>query len=487
MANTYILEWDSDAAPTPEAVIAFAKEHGCQMVDLRFTDLPGTWQHFSIPMTQLNSDVFSDGLGFDGSSIRGFQHINESDMLVIPDPSSAFIDPNLKVTTLVLICNVVFPGTMEPYNKDPRHVASKAEQYLISTGIADTIYIGPEVEFFIFNDVRFDQNVNSGYYFIDSDEGVWNTGDLTNKAPNLGFRPRLKGGYYPVPPTDQLQDVRSNITLKLQSVGIEVEVHHHEVGTAGQAEIDMRFDTLTLMADHVMKYKYVVRQTCVEHGLTATFMPKPLFQDNGSGMHVHQSLWRDGTNLFYDANGYALLSDQARWYIGGLLKHAAAVLAFAAPTTNSYRRLVPGYEAPVYLAYSERNRSAMIRIPTYSESPGARRLEFRPPDPSCNPYYAFAACLMAGLDGIQNKIEPPEPQDVDLYELSPEEIAKIQAVPGSLQEALNALEADQEFLLKGDVFTQDLIDSWLDYKRTEEDDQVRLRPHPYEFFLYYDV
>ena len=487
MASTYISGSDSDAAPTPEAVIAFAHEHGCQMVDLRFTDLPGTWQHFSIPMDQLKPDVFAEGLGFDGSSIRGFQSIDESDMLVIPDPASAFIDPNLKVTTLVLICNVVTPGSLAPYNKDPRHVAQKSEQYLKDTGIADTINIGPEVEFFIFNDVRFDQNVNSGYYFIDSNEGVWNTGNLEDEAPNLGYRPRLKGGYYPTPPVDQLQDVRSRITLKLQSVGIEVEVQHHEVATAGQAEIDMRFDTLTLMADHVMKYKYVVRQTCVEHGLTATFMPKPLFQDNGSGMHTHQSLWKDGTPIFYDAEGYALLSDEARWYIGGLLHHAAAVLAFAAPTTNSYRRLVPGYEAPVYLAYSERNRSAMVRIPTYSESPAARRLEFRPPDPSCNPYYAFAACLMAGLDGIQNKIEPPEPRNVDLYELSEEEMADIQAVPGSLGEALDALEADHEFLLKGGVFTQDLIDSWLEYKRVEEDDQIRLRPHPYEFFLYYDV
>jgi len=468
-------------------VIELAAEKGVKIVDLKFTDLPGTWQHFSIPVSELKIEVFEEGLGFDGSSIRGFQKIHESDMLLVPDPATAFIDPALKVPTLSLICNVRDPITGQPYSRDPRYVAQKAEAYLISTGIATVSYWGPEAEFFIFNDIRFDQTTHSGYYFIDSDEGIWNSGASFNGKPNLGYRPRYKEGYFPVPPMDKLQDLRSEMVLKMIEAGIEVEVHHHEVGTAGQAEIDMRFQTLTKMADQVMLYKYIVKNVAYQHGYTATFMPKPLFGDNGSGMHTHQSLWKDDVPLFYDPNGYAGLSDIARWYIGGLLKHTPALLAFAAPTTNSYRRLVPGYEAPINLVYSQRNRSACVRIPMYSDSPKAKRIEFRAPDPSCNPYLCFAALLMAGLDGIQNRIEPPPPIDKDIYELEPEEAAHIKSAPGSLGEVLDALEQDHEFLLKGDVFTKDLIETYIAYKRERELQQVNLRPHPYEFFLYYDI
>jgi len=473
------------AAPSPADVIHRAREAGVQMVDVRFVDLPGTWQHFSMPVKELSEELFREGIGFDGSSIRGFQAIHESDMLLVADSATAFVDPCLQVPTLVLTCDVVDPLTGEPYSRDPRHVARKAEAYLKQSGIATTAYFGPEAEFYIFNSARFDQNAHEGYYHIDSEEGIWNSG--SNGTPNLAHRPRHKEGYFPVPPTDRLQDLRSKIVLALLAAGVDTEVHHHEVGTAGQTEIDMRFKTLTRMADQMMMYKYIVKNVCHQHGYTATFMPKPLFGDNGSGMHVHMSLWQEDTNLFFDAKGYALLSDAARWYIGGLIKHSPALLAFAAPTTNSYRRLVPGFEAPINLVYSQRNRSAICRIPMYSRSPKAKRVEYRAPDPSCNPYLTFAALLMAGLDGIKRKIEPPKPMDVDLYELEPEERRHVKSTPGSLAESLAALEADHAFLLEGGVFTPDVLETWMTYKRTREIDPVALRPHPYEFFLYYDA
>ena len=470
---------------TPEDVRKLAKDAGIKIVDLRFVDLPGMWQHFSIPVQDLDDDLFSEGIGFDGSSIRGFQQIHESDMILLPDADSAVVDPVLQVPTINIICDVYDPITRKAYSRDPRHVARKAEQYLKSTGIAEHSYWGPEAEFYIFDNVRYDQTAHSGYYYVDSVEGVWNTGREEN--PNLGYKLRHKEGYFPVPPSDQLQDVRSEIQLALLEMGIKVEVHHHEVGTAGQAEIDMRFGPLVKMADNLLNYKYIIRMIAKKHGMTATFMPKPLFGDNGSGMHVHQSLWKGDTNVFYDPKGYALLSETAKYYIGGLLKHAPALLAICAPTTNSYRRLVPGYEAPVNLCYSQRNRSAAVRIPVYSTSPKAKRLEFRCPDPSTNPYLCFAALLMAGLDGVQNKIDPGEPIDKDLYELEPEEAKKVKSTPGSLGEVLDALEADHEFLLKGDVFTRDLIETWISYKREKELAPVNLRPVPYEFFLYYDL
>jgi glutamine synthetase len=479
------IEVQRAAATSPAEVLEKARAAGIKVVDFRFVDLPGTWQHFSVPLSGLDEDAFSEGLGFDGSSIRGFQAINESDMLLMPDPDTATVDPVLQVPTMYVVCNVVDPITREAYTRDPRHIAQKAEAHLVQTGIADTSYWGPEAEFYIFNSLRFDQNAHSGYYFIDSEEGIWNSG--SNSTPNMGFRPRFKEGYFPVPPTDKLQDLRSEIMLKLIDAGVDVEVHHHEVGTAGQAEIDMRFSTLTKMGDSMMTYKYIIKNVCQQHGYVATFMPKPLFQDNGSGMHCHQSLWKEGSNLFFDEAGYALLSEEARWYIGGLLKHAPALLAFCAPTTNSYRRLVPGYEAPINLVYSQRNRSACVRIPVYSTSPKSKRIEFRSPDATANPYLAFSAMLMAGLDGIKNKIEPPEPLDKDLYELEGEEKAKIASVPGSLTEVLKALEADHAFLLEGDVFTQDVVDTWIDYKWTREVEPVALRPHPWEFFLYHDA
>jgi glutamine synthetase len=472
-------------ATDPGKVIDNAKKAGVQVVDVRFVDLPGTWQHFSVPIGELDESSFREGLGFDGSSIRGFQAINESDMLLVPDPDSATIDPTLRVPTMFLICDVVDPITRQPYGRDPRQIAKRAERHLVDTGIADVSYWGPEAEFYIFNSIRFDQNAFSGYYFIDSEEGIWNSG--RNDLPNLGYRPRFKEGYFPVPPTDKLQDLRSEIMLKLIEAGVNVEVQHHEVGTAGQAEIDMRFDSLTRMADKLLIYKYVIRNVCAQNGYVATFMPKPLFQDNGSGMHVHQSIWKDGTNLMFDANGYAGLSETARWYIGGLLKHAPALLALTAPTTNSYRRLVPGYEAPINLVYSKRNRSACVRIPMYSDNPKTKRVEFRSPDPSCNPYLALSGLLMAGIDGIQNRIEPPEPVDKDIYELEGEEKERIQSVPGSLQESLQALEADHDFLTRGGVFSEDLIDTWIEYKMTREVEQVALRPHPWEFYLYHDA
>lgn len=476
---------------TPEEIMKFIKENKIEIVDLKFNDLPGMWQHFSIPASELTelddltTSIWHEGIGFDGSSIRGFQKIQESDMILIPDPKTAILDPICEIPTLSIICDIFDPLTREPYSRDPRYVAKKAEKYLKSTGIADVSYWGPEAEFFIFDDIRFNQNENSGYYFIDSVEGDWNTG--RDEGPNLGYKPRYKEGYFPVAPSDSFQDLRSEMMLALIKAGVPIEVHHHEVATAGQAEIDMKFDELTLVGDRLLLYKYIIKNIAKQHGKTVTFMPKPIFMDNGSGMHCHQSLWKAGQNIFYDKDGYGLLSDTARYYIGGLLKHARALMAFCAPTTNSYKRLVPGYEAPVNLVYSLRNRSAAVRIPVYSDSPKARRVEFRPPDASANGYLAFSAMLMAGLDGIANKIDPGAPTDVDLFELSAEELAGINTVPGSLAEAIDALEADHEFLLKGDVFTKDVIDVWIEYKRTNEIDALRLRPHPYEFYLYYDI
>ena len=471
-------------ATSPKEAIKFAKDQAVKIVDFKFVDLPGTWQHFSVPVEELSEDVFAEGIGFDGSSIRGFQQIHESDMLLMPDPASAVVDPVCKVSTLSLVCDVYDPITKGPYSRDPRYIGHKAEEYLKKTGIADISYWGPEAEFFVFDNVRFDQNQYSGYYFIDSEEGIWNSGK-DGGTPNLGHRPRWKEGYFPVAPADQLQDFRSDVILRLMAAGVPVEVHHHEVATAGQCEIDMRYSTLVSMADHLLMYKYVIKNTAREYGKTATFMPKPLFGDNGSGMHVHQSIWKDGKPLMADPDGYAGLSQLAKWYIGGLLKHAPALLALTSPSVNSYHRLVPGYEAPVNLVYSKRNRSAAVRIPMYSENPKAKRLEFRCPDPTCNPYLAFSAMLLAGLDGIQNKIDPGEPADYDIFEHKNGHTIK--QVPGSLGEALTALEADHKFLLAGGVFTKDLLETWIEYKTAREIDPIRLRPHPYEFYLYYDA
>jgi glutamine synthetase len=471
---------------SPGDVLNLIRDNEVQIVDLRFADLPGLMQHFSVPAHELTEESFDEGFGFDGSSIRGFQEIQESDMILVPDPGTAVLDPFRTHPTLILNCFVKDPITGESYSRDPRHVAAKAERYLEGSGIAQLSYWGPEAEFYIFDSVRFDQNQHSSYYYVDAVEGAWNSG-AEEGGRNLGYKPRYKEGYFPVPPTDHYQDLRSEMALGLEAAGIPVEVQHHEVGTAGQAEIDIRFGTLLETADRLMLFKYIIKNTALKHGKTVTFMPKPIFQDNGSGMHTHQSLWTDGVPLFYDEAGYAGLSDLGRWYIGGLLAHAPALTAFTNPTTNSYRRLVPGYEAPVNLVYSQRNRSAAARIPLYSRSPKAKRVEFRVPDPSCNPYLAFAAMLMAGLDGVRNKIEPPAPLDKDLYDLPPEELAEIPQVPGSLDDALAALEADHEFLLEGGVFTQDVIDTWLAYKREHEVDAVRLRPHPWEFHLYYDI
>src|SRR3989338_8535499 len=468
----------------PKEVLEFAKKNKAKMLDLRFMDFPGMWQHFSVPIGELSEDSFEEGFGFDGSSIRGWQPIHASDMLVIPDPATAVMDPFTQAPTLVMICNIVDPITKEKYTRDPRNISQKAEVYLKSTKLADIYYFGNEAEFFILDDIRFDQNEHCGYYFLDSIEGRWNSGREEN--PNLGYKPRYKEGYFPVPPIDNFQDLRTEMVLAMQEVGLTIECQHHEVATAGQAEIDMKFDALVKSADNMMWYKYVVRNVAIKHGKTVTFMPKPIFRDNGSGMHTHQSLWKGGKPLFA-GNGYGGLSEMAMYYIGGILKHAPSLCAFVAPTTNSYKRLVPGYEAPVNLAYSSRNRSASIRIPMYSTSPKSKRVEVRFPDPSCNGYLAFAAMLMAGLDGIENKIDPGEPLDKDIYELGPEELAGVPSVPGSLEGALDALEADYEYLLKWDVFTQDVIDMWIKYKRTNEVDALRLRPHPYEFSLYFDI
>ena len=474
----------SDKQITPQQAIAAAKAGKAQIVDIRFTDLFGTWQHFSIPVNEFTEELFKNGIGFDGSSIRGFQQIHESDMLLIPDATTTFMDPVLDIPTLVIICDIYDPVTLEPYSRDPRYVARKANDYMIQSGIADLSYWGPEAEFFIFDDVKYESTPYSSYYAIDSREGWWNSGE--DLGPNLGGQIQAKRGYFPVPPVDTLQDVRSDMMLTLQAAGIPVEAHHHEVASAGQSEIDLRYDTLLNTSDNLLKYKYLVRTVARRHGLTATFMPKPLFEDNGSGMHLHTSLWKNGKNVFYDKSGYAQLSDKALHYIGGLLKHAPALLALAAPTTNSYRRLVPGFEAPVNLAYSQRNRSAIIRLPTFSKSEKATRVEFRAPDPTCNPYLACAALLMAGLDGIENQIDPGEPMDKDLYDLPPEELANVPQVPGSLAEVLDELENNHNFLLKGNVFTPDLIENYIAYKRENEVDAVRLRTHPHEFSLYFD-
>jgi len=468
---------------TAKEVLELAKKHKAIMVDLKFVDFPGTWQHFTIPIEELTDSVFTDGSGFDGSSIRGWQAINNSDMMIVPDTKTAVMDPFTSMPTLSMICNVVDPITRENYSRDPRFVAQKAEKYLKSTRIGDVSYWGPEAEFFIFDNARYDQTSNSGYYFIDSDEGIWNSG---KEGFNLGNKPRHKEGYFPVPPIDTQQAIRCEIVDEIQKMGIRIGQHNHEVATAGQAEIDLRYDTLTTMADKMMMYKYVIKNVARRHGKTVTFMPKPLFGDNGSGMHTHQSIWKDGKPLFAGKE-YAGVSQLCLWYIGGILKHAPALAAITNPTTNSYKRLTPGFEAPVNLAYSSRNRSAGIRIPMYVPNPKAKRIEVRFPDPATNPYYAFAAMLMAGLDGIENKIDPGHAMEKDLYDLEPHEAAKLKTMPGSLEESLRNLEKDHAFLLKGNVFTQDVVDIWISYKRTKEVDPMRLRPHPYEFFLYYDV
>jgi glutamine synthetase len=469
---------------TPKEVLEFIKKENVEVVDLRFMDFPGMWQHFAVPIVEIDEGAFENGLGFDGSSIRGWQTINESDMLVKPDPATAFIDPMLEHKTLAMICNICDPVTGEDYTRDPRNIARKAERYLKGSGIADVAYFGPEAEFFIFDDIRFDQNEHEGYYFIDSTEGRWNAGRVEN--PNLGYKPRYKEGYFPVPPTDSQQDLRSEMMLTLIKVGVLIEAQHHEVATAGQAEIDMRFAPLVEMADNLLKYKYIIKNVAKKHNKTVTFMPKPLYNDNGSGMHVHLSLWKGGKNLFF-GNGYAGFSETGLFAIGGMLKHAPALLSLTSPTTNSYKRLVPGFEAPVNLAYSRRNRSAAVRIPMYSKSEKAKRFEFRCPDPSCNPYLAFSGMLMAALDGIQNKIDPGQPLDKDIYDLPPEELAKVPHTPGSLREALKALEKDHDFLLKGDVFTSDVIETWINYKMDNEVKALDLRPHPWEFALYFDI
>jgi len=467
-----------------ESLLKTIKDNKVEMIDLRFTDIPGLWQHFSVPPRAFDHDAIVDGVGFDGSSIRGFQEIQESDMLVVPDPATAFLDPFSEVPTLVVICTIRDPITGESYSRDARHIAEKAEAFLKGTGVGDAAYFGPELEHFVFDGVRYDQGTNYGFYEIESHEANWDAGEVN--GPSLGHKLRPKEGYFPVAPADTLQDARTEMVLLLEKLGIQVEAHHHEVATGGQGEIDMRFTTLTRMADNVMIYKYVVKGVARRRGMTATFMPKPLFGDNGSGMHVHQSIWKAKKPVFA-GDGYAGSSERMRYYIGGLLKHAPALCAICAPTVNSYRRLVPGFEAPVNLGYSQRNRSAACRIPMYSADPKAKRVEFRCPDPAANPYLCFAAMLMAGLDGIERRISPGDPIDKNLYDLPPQEMAKVPKAPGTLDEALHALEGDHKFLLEGDVFTKDVIETYLSYKRSREIDEIRLRPHPYEFFLYYDI
>jgi len=469
---------------TPKEVLDMAKENGAVVVDLRFMDFPGLWQHFTVPISELEESSFEDGFGFDGSSIRGWQPIHASDMLVVPDAATAKMDPFYEAPTLVLICNIVDPVTREAYSRDPRNIAQKADAYLKSSGIGDVAYFGPEAEFFIFDDIRFESTRFSAFYEIDSIEGNWNTG--RDEGPNLGYKPRHKEGYFPVPPMDKFQDLRTEMVLTLENLGIEIEAQHHEVATAGQAEIDMRFKPLLQMSDQLMWFKYVLKNVAYRHNHTVTFMPKPLFEDNGTGMHTHISIWKEDQPLFA-GDKYAGISQEALYGIGGILKHCRALTAFTNPTTNSYKRLVPGFEAPVNLAYSSRNRSAAVRLPMYSTSPKAKRIEFRTPDPSCNGYLAFSAMLMAVIDGIQNKIDPGDPLDKDIYNLPPEELAEIPSAPGSLDEAIEALKADQEFLLKGDVFTQDAIDMWIEYKTENEINDIKLRPHPHEFYLYYDI
>ena len=469
---------------TPKQVLEFAKKNEAKVVDLRFMDFPGVWQHFTVPLSELEESSFEEGFGFDGSSIRGWQPIHASDMLVVPDAATAKMDPFFKVPTLVLIGNIVDPITHESYTRDPRNIAIKAEAYLKSTGIGDTAFFGPEAEFFIFDDIRFESSSNRAFYEIDSVEGIWNSG--REECPNLGYKPRHKEGYFPVPPMDKFQDIRTEMLLTLEGLGIDVECQHHEVATAGQGEIDMRFKPLLQMGDQLAWFKYVLKNVAYKHNRVVTFMPKPLFQDNGTGMHTHCSIWKDRNPLFA-GDKYAGVSQEALYAIGGILKHCSALCAITNPTTNSYKRLVPGFEAPVNLAYSSRNRSAAIRIPMYSASPKAKRIEFRTPDPSCNGYLAFSAILMAVIDGIENKIDPGEPLDKDIYGLPPEELAEIPSAPGSLDEALAALQEDHEFLLKGDVFTKDVIEKWIEYKIENEVNEVKLRPHPHEFFLYFDI
>jgi glutamine synthetase len=465
-------------------VFKLIKDEDVRMVDFKFMDFPGQWQHFSVPVYQLKESSFQEGFGFDGSSIRGWKAINESDMLLIPDPTTAIIDQFIEVKSLSLICDVYDPITRERYERCPRSIAAKAEAFLKSTGIADMAYFGFEAEFFIFDDVRFDSNEHASYYYLDSIEGRWNSG--RDEMPNLGYKPRYKEGYFPVSPTDHFNDLRNEMTANLIAAGLEVEAQHHEVASAGQAEIDLKFGPLLKSADDMLLFKYILKNTAKKNGRTVTFMPKPIFGDNGSGMHVHQSLWKGGKPLFFGSE-YANLSQTALYYIGGLLKHAPALCAITNPTTNSYKRLVPGYEAPVNLAYSQRNRSAAVRIPMYSQNPKAKRVEFRCPDPSCNPYLAFSALMLAGLDGIMNRIDPGEPLDKDIYDMEPEELKHVPSTPGSLEEALRALERDHDFLLRGDVFTEDVIDAWIGYKVDKEVKPMALRPHPFEFGLYYDV
>ncbi len=472
-------------APSPvDNVLKYVKANKIEFIDLKFMDFPGQWQHFTVPSSQLDAKSFEDGFGFDGSSIRGWKSINESDMLIIPDPETMFLDPFIESPTISLTCDVYEPATKEKYERCPRSIAQKAVSYLISTGIADTVYYGPEAEFFIFDDVRFDSSPNGSFYFVDSMEGRWNSG--RDEGPNLGYKPRYKEGYFPVPPTDSLVDLRNEMVLNLIKCGVDVEAQHHEVASGGQCEIDLRFQPLLKAADQLLMFKYIVKNTAKKHNKTVTYMPKPIFGDNGSGMHVHMSLWKKGKPLFV-GSGYAGLSEMALYFIGGILKHAPSLLAFTNPTTNSYKRLVPGFEAPVNLAYSQRNRSASVRIPMYSTSPKSKRIEFRCPDPSCNPYLAFSAMLLAGLDGIQNRIDPGDPLDKDIYDLPPEELANVPSTPGSLNEALKLLQNDHEYLLKGNVFTEDVINTWIKYKTEKEIKPMALQPHPFEFGLYYDV
>ncbi len=478
---------------TPEEIKAYCQANSVRFVDVKFVDLFGLWQHFTRPIHELNDwtdyerSAWRQGWGFDGSSIRGFQKIEESDMLLVPDPETALMDPAIQMPTLSVICNVEDPLTRQPYSRDPRHIAQKAERYLKETGIGDTVYVGPELEFFIFDDVRFNNDQHSAFYSVDSNEGIWNSG-RDQGGMNLGYRPRYKEGYFPVSPHDSQTDIRNEMVDVMERCGIQVELHHHEVATAGQGEIDMRFDTLTRMADKSMLYKYIVKNVAKKHGKVATFMPKPLFQDNGSGMHCHLSIWKNGTNLFFDESGYAMTSAMCRSYIAGLIRHGKALMAICAPTTNSYKRLVPGYEAPVNLVYSARNRSAACRIPVVSPAPRQKRVEFRPPDPSANPYLAFAAILMAGLDGIRNGWDPgPALDKTNLFDLSPEDLANIPTVAQSLDGSLRAMEEDHDFLLQGGVFTPDFVETWLAYKYENEVDPVRMRPHPYEFHLYFDA
>ncbi|MFP4133325.1 MAG: type I glutamate--ammonia ligase [Halothece sp.] len=471
---------------TAQEVLRMIQDEDIKIIDLKFIDLPGIWQHFSIYRSELDEDSFTDGVPFDGSSIRGWKSINESDMMMVPDPTTAWIDPFMKEKTLSMICSIKEPRTGEFYDRDPRTVAQKAIDYLISSGIGDTAFFGPEAEFFVFDDVRFDQTYNEAFYHVDSIEGRWNSG-REEAGGNLGYKPRYKEGYFPTSPTDSLQDMRTEMLLTMADCGVPIEKHHHEVASGGQGELGFRFATMVKAADYLMTYKYVIKNVAKKYGRTVTFMPKPIFNDNGSGMHVHQSIWKDGQPLFWGEGGYANLSEIARHYIGGLLKHAPAVLAFSNPSTNSYKRLVPGFEAPVNLVYSQGNRSASVRIPLTGTNPKAKRLEFRCPDATCNPYLAFAAMLCAGIDGIKNKIEPQEPLDVDIYDLSPEELNKIPSTPSSLEAALEALEEDHQFLIDGGVFTQEFIYNWIEYKLDNEVNPLRLRPHPYEFALYYDA